>query len=70
MIDKNWFSDKLNKLQEQYPNCEFIVWRNFTRWLGGNFGNIKTIDKVMIDLEYFELTFYINDNLLDLLTDQ
>ena len=52
---ENWFSDKLNKLQEQYPNCEFIVWRNFTRWLGGDFGNIKTIDKVMIE-HFYELT--------------
>ena len=52
---ENWFSDKLNKLQEQYPNCEFIVWRNFTRWLGGDFGSIKIVDKVMIEY-FYELT--------------
>ena len=64
---ENWYSDKLNKLQEQYPNCEFIVWRNFTRWLGGDFGNVKTIDKVMIEY-FYELTLkHGSDEVVNLL---
>ncbi|MBA08341.1 MAG: hypothetical protein CMG52_05475 [Candidatus Marinimicrobia bacterium] len=67
---ENWFSDKLNKLQEQYPNCEFIVWRNFTRWLGGDFGNIKTVDKVMIEY-FYELTLkHGSDKIVNLLKNK
>ncbi|MBC8421794.1 MAG: hypothetical protein H8E03_00080 [Pelagibacteraceae bacterium] len=51
---EQWFSNKLNDLQEKYPNCEFIVWRNFTRWMGADFKNVKVVDKVMIDY-YWEL---------------
>jgi|LWDU01.1.fsa_nt_gi hypothetical protein len=52
---EQWFADKLNNLQEKYPNCQFIVWRNFTRWMGADFKNVKVVDKVMIDY-YWELT--------------
>jgi len=67
---ENWFSDKLIKLQEQYLNCEFIVWRNFTRWLGGDFGNIKTVDKVLIEY-FYELTLkYGSDEVVNLLKNK
>lgn len=67
---ENWYSDKLNKLQEQYPNCEFIVWRNFTRWLGGDFRNVKTVDKVMIEY-FYELTLkYGSDKVVNLVKNK
>ena len=62
---ENWFSRKLKKLQEQYPNCEFIVWRNFTRWLGGDFGSVRIVDKVMIEY-FYELTLkYGSDTVIN-----
>ncbi len=43
------FADRLNELKKEYVNCQFIVWRNFTRWCGGNFIDIIKIDDVMIE---------------------
>lgn len=43
------FADRLNELKKEYVNCQFIVWRNFTRWCGANFDGIIKIDEVMIE---------------------
>ncbi len=43
------FADRLNELKKEYTNCQFVVWRNFTRWCGGNFIDIIKIDDVMIE---------------------
>jgi len=43
------FADRLKELKKEYPNCEFIVWRNFTRWCGANFTDVIKIDDVMIE---------------------
>jgi len=43
------FADRLNELKKEYVNCQFVVWRNFTRWCGANFDGIIKIDEVMIE---------------------
>tara|TARA_Y100000361_G_scaffold150550_1_gene166424 strand:- start:32 stop:1063 length:1032 start_codon:yes stop_codon:yes gene_type:complete len=47
------FADRLNELKKEYANCQFVVWRNFTRWCGANFDGIIKIDEVMI--EYYNM---------------
>ena len=43
------FADRLNELKREYANCQFVVWRNFTRWCGADFDGMIKIDKVMIE---------------------
>ena len=43
------FADRLNELKKEYANCQFVVWRNFTRWCGADFDGMIKIDKVMIE---------------------
>jgi len=43
------YADRFSELNKKYPNCQFVVWRNFTRWCGANFTDIIKIDDVMIE---------------------
>jgi len=49
------YADRFKELNEKYPNCQFIVWKNFTRWCGADFGNTITIEDIMIE-HYWKLS--------------
>ncbi len=43
------YATRFTELSEKYPNCQFVVWRNFTRWCGANFESTIKIDDAMIE---------------------
>jgi hypothetical protein len=49
------YADRFKELGKEYPNCEFVVWKNFTRWCGADFGNTITIEDVMVE-HYWKLS--------------
>ena len=49
------YATRFTELSEKYPNCQFVVWRNFTRWCGANFESAIKIDDAMIEF-YSRLT--------------
>ena len=49
------YADRLKELKKEYPNCEFIVWKNFTRWCGADFGTTITIKDIMFE-HYWKLS--------------
>jgi hypothetical protein len=51
------YADRLKELSEKYPNCQFVVWRNFTRWCGANFTDVIKIEDLMIEY-YAGLTLH------------
>jgi hypothetical protein len=51
------YADRLKELSEKYPNCQFVVWRNFTSWCGARFESVIQIEDLMIEY-YAGLTLH------------
>jgi hypothetical protein len=43
------YANRLKELSEKYPNCQFVVWRNFTSWCGARFESVIQIEDPMIE---------------------
>ena len=55
LLYEQLYADRFKELKKEYPNCEFIVWKNFTRWCGADFGTTITIKDIMLE-HYWKLS--------------